>query len=152
MRALSERNLTLAVAESSTGGLLGHLLTDIAGSSAVFVRGVTAYDDRLKERMGVPTEVLRTDGAVSEAAARLMAAGMRRWADADIGLGVTGIAGPGGATGTKPAGLTFVALADAASTICQRYVWDGNRSENKTASAEAALRLLVRRLESVEPA
>src|SRR4051794_25183335 len=110
--ALAARKLTLAVAEGDTGGLLLERLTAVPGSSAVVLGGVVAYADGLKrEVLGVSAELLRQHGAVSAEAARAMAEGVRRVTDADIGLATTGIAGPGGATPTKPVGLAYVAAA-----------------------------------------
>ena len=147
---MTERGLTLAVAESSTGGLIGHLITEAPGSSAVFLGGVIAYHNRLKEQLGVPAEVLEREGAVSAAAAGAMAEAVRRQAGADVAPAVTGIAGPGGGTETKPVGLTYVALAAAGTLLTERHVWPGDRSHNKRASAEAALTLLLRYLKAME--
>ena len=147
VRLLAEKGKTLAVAESSTGGLIGHLVTEVAGSSAVFLGGVIAYHDDVKEELlGVPKAVLATEGAVSAAVAEAMAEGVRRLLGADIGVAVTGIAGPTGATAAKPLGLTYVALAAQGTLLCERFLWTGSRSENKRAAAEAALRLLQRYL------
>ncbi|MBI2912906.1 MAG: CinA family protein [Chloroflexi bacterium] len=147
---MGERGLTLAVAESSTGGLIGHLITEVPGSSAVFLGGVIAYHNRLKEQLGVPEQLLASEGAVSAAAAGAMAEGVRRQAGASVGLAVTGIAGPGGGTETKPVGLTYVALAAAGTLLSEQHVWRGDRSHTKRASAEAALALLVRYLKAKE--
>ena len=147
---MAERGLTLAVAESSTGGLLGHLITEVPGSSAVFLGGVIAYHNRLKEQLGVSRETLEREGAVSGAAAGAMAEGARRRTGADIGLAVTGIAGPGGGTETKPVGLTYVALDADGTALNERHVFQGDRSANKAAAAQAALALLLRYLGSRE--
>jgi nicotinamide-nucleotide amidase len=143
---LEERGMTLATAESITGGLIGHVLTETPGSSRVFLGGVIAYDNRLKESIGVPVQTLTEHGAVSEESAVAMAKGIRDWSGADIGLATTGIAGPGGATETKPVGLTFIAMANEASAICEQHEWSGDRASNKISTAEAALRLILRRL------
>lgn len=146
---LVQAGKTVAVAESSTGGLIGHLLTEVAGSSAAFLGGVVAYHNDVKQRLlGVPPEILEQAGAVSEEAAKAMAEGVRRLLGADIGLAVSGIAGPTGATPTKPVGLHYVALAAEKELLCQRFLWSASRSENKRAAAEAALRLLHRYLEA----
>jgi nicotinamide-nucleotide amidase len=141
---------TLAIAESCTGGLVGHRLTQVPGSSVPFLGGVIAYDNAVKEKLlGVPAEVLETQGAVSEETARAMAAGVRRLLGAQVSVAVTGIAGPTGETPDKPLGLTYVALsAEPDVSICERHVWKGDRHENKEASAEATLSLLRRYLES----
>jgi PncC family amidohydrolase len=139
--------MTAAVAESSTGGLIGHLLTEVPGSSAVFPGGVIAYHNRLKEALGVPKATLAAHGAVSAQTAEAMAQAVRRWAGTDIGVAETGIAGPTGGSAERPAGLFYVALADAGPTRSERIVAAGDRSSNKQASARAALQMLLRRLE-----
>lgn len=148
VRVLVERSLTLAVAESSTGGLLADLLTDIPGVSACFVGGVVAYDNRVKAALlGVPQTVLAGEGAVSAAVAGEMAEGVRRVLGADVGVAVTGIAGPGGGTPEKPVGLTFVAVADAAGPpAVERAVLAGARRQVKVAATRLAADLLLRRL------
>jgi len=138
--------MTLATAESITGGLIGHVLTETPGSSRVYLGGMVTYDNRLKERIGVPAQTLATHGAVSEETAVAMANGIREWAGADFGVGVTGIAGPGGATETKRVGLTYVAVADQAGAVSERHLWTGERTANKISTAEAALRLVLERL------
>lgn len=140
--------MSLALAESSTGGLIGHLITEVPGSSAVLLGGVVAYHNRLKEQLGVPQEVLQGEGAVSAATAQAMAEAVRRRAEADIGLAVTGIAGPGGGTTAKPVGLTYVALAAEGTLMSEQHLWRGDRSQNKRAAAEAAFALLLRYLGS----
>jgi PncC family amidohydrolase len=145
---LVESGNTLAVAESCTGGLIGHRLTQVPGSSAAFLGGVIAYHNSVKEEtLGVRADVLEREGAVSEATALAMAKGVRRLLRADIALAVTGVAGPTGGTEDKPVGLTYVALAAAPDVlICERHVWQGDRRQNKESSAEAALSLLLRHL------
>jgi len=143
---MEERGMTLATAESITGGLIGHVLTETPGSSRVYLGGMVTYDNRLKERIGVPAQTLATYGAVSEETAVAMANGIREWAGADFGIGVTGIAGPGGATETKRVGLTYVAVSDPGGASCERHIWTADRSANKLSTAEAALRLVLERL------
>ncbi|MCR4403934.1 MAG: CinA family protein [Candidatus Acetothermia bacterium] len=141
---LRARGLTLAVAESCTGGLLGHSLTNLPGSSDYFLGGVIAYSNRAKERLlGVRRETLESEGAVSELTAREMARGARRLFGSDLALATTGIAGPGGGTPEKPVGLVYVALAAPDKELCVRHIWQGDRLENKRRSAERALELLV---------
>ncbi len=141
---LRERRMTLAVAESCTGGLLGHLVTNISGSSDYFVGGIISYSNDAKERiLLVRGETLQEHGAVSEETAREMARGARRLLRADVALAVTGIAGPGGGTAEKPVGLTYLALATADHEICHKFVWDGDRASNKMSSARAALEMLI---------
>jgi nicotinamide-nucleotide amidase len=145
---LRARQLKLATAESCTGGLVGDLITNVPGSSEYFLGGVIAYAYEAKTGLlGVPSEVLLTHGAVSEETARAMARGVRQRLEADVSVAVTGILGPGGATPTKPVGLFFIALLGPDADWCRRYVWDGNRLENKRRSGEAALQLLEEYLE-----
>lgn len=147
-RQLREQGLTLAVAESCTGGLIGHRITDVPGSSAYFLGGITTYAVAAKEHLlHVRRETLDTDGAVSEATARQMARGVRPLFRAEVGVAVTGIAGPSGGTAEKPVGLTYVALAAPDGTWVERHVWNRDRWGNKARSAEAALDLLRRYLE-----
>ncbi|MDW8325050.1 MAG: CinA family protein [Anaerolineales bacterium] len=142
-RLLTERRLTLATAESCTGGLVGHRLTNVPGSSAYFLGGIIAYSNDAKERLlGVRRETLSEHGAVSEATVREMACGVRHTLGADIGLAVTGIAGPGGGLPDKPVGLVWLALSARDAEIVRRFVWDGDRLNNKERSAEAALELV----------
>jgi nicotinamide-nucleotide amidase len=134
---------SLAVAESCTGGLLGSAVTDVPGSSAYFLGGVISYADRVKvDQLGLSESVLRRHGAVSEEAAAAMANGVRQLLKADIGVSITGVAGPD-AEGSKPAGLTFIGLAGDGVTT-QRFQWRGDRWDNRRRSVIAALELLVR--------
>lgn len=145
--ALRKHGWTLALGESCTGGLVAHRITEVAGSSEYFVGGVVAYSNPIKTAMlQVSQETLDRLGAVSEQTAREMARGARSELGADVGLSVTGIAGPGGGSPDKPTGLTFVAVATPAWETAERYVWQGDRHENKSASAEAALALLFKAL------
>lgn len=140
---LVERRLTLAIAESCTGGLIGHRLTNVPGSSEYFLGGVIAYAYEAKERLlGVRPETLVNFGAVSEQTAREMARGARQALGARLAVAVTGIAGPGGATPEKPLGLTWIALSAPDYEQAERYVWKGDRQSNKAQSAEAALKLV----------
>ncbi len=141
---LLARHLTLATAESCTGGLIGHRLTEVPGSSDYFLGGIIAYSNTAKEKLlGVPAETLRVHGAVSEATARAMARGARRALGADVGVAVTGIAGPGGGTPDKPVGLTWLALSALEAELAEQHVWEGDRHANKRQSAEAALKLVA---------
>jgi PncC family amidohydrolase len=144
---LGPRGLSLSTAESCTGGLLGHVLTEVAGSSAWYAGGAVVYSDRLKSALaGVPASLIAAHGAVSEEVARALASGARERFRSDLGLSVTGIAGPTGGTPTKPVGLVYVAVADGQGVAVERRVWDGDRSANKRASVAAVLRLLLERL------
>ncbi|MEN6638663.1 MAG: competence/damage-inducible protein A [Smithella sp.] len=141
--ALTEKRLTIAVAESCTGGLIANRLTDVPGSSVYFERGLVTYSNEAKiQLLGVPPEIIEQHGAVSEETARLMAEGVRRIAKTALGLSSTGIAGPTGGSKEKPVGTVYVALADGAQTICRHYTYRWDRKRNKLVSSEAALFLL----------
>lgn len=141
---LSAQHLTLATAESCTGGLVAHRITNIAGSSAYFVGGFVVYANEAKEALlGVRHETLLTHGAVSEQTAREMASGARLRLGADVAVAVTGIAGPTGGTPEKPVGLVYIALSAPDAERCQRHVWAGSRLANKEQSAEAVLGQLL---------
>ena len=145
---LGQRGLTLAVAESCTGGLIGHRMTNVPGSSAYYQGSITAYSYDVKELiLHVGHDTLYHYGAVSEQTAREMARGVRRVFRADVGLAVTGIDGPAGGMPEKPVGLVYVALVAPDGEWVERHVWSGDRWENKARSAEAALDLLRRYLE-----
>ena len=151
-RLLIERGLMLSVAESCTGGLVGHRLTSVAGSSAYFERGVVVYSNRAKqELLGVPEEMLRTHGAVSAPTAEAMARGIQAASGSRCGLAITGIAGPDGGTPSKPVGTVFIGVAVGDDVQAHRFVFPGNRAAIKWRSAQAALDLLRRRVSS-EPA
>lgn len=140
---LASQGLTLVIAESCTGGLVAHRITNVSGSSAYFWGGFVPYANQAKETLlGVLHETLLAHGAVSEPTAREMARGARQRTGADVGISVTGIAGPTGGTPEKPVGLVYIALSAPDAELCQRYVWQGDRLANKEQSAEAALRLL----------
>ena len=142
--ALQRRGWRLSTAESCTGGLIGHLLTEISGSSAYYQGGIIAYANDVKQGvLGVAAETLATDGAVSRAAALQMAAGVRRLLGTDAGIATTGIAGPGGGTPTKPVGLVFIAIETPGGAWCERHVFAGDRSLNKQLTAIRALELLL---------
>ncbi len=145
---LKERGLTLAAAESCTGGLLGKLLTDVPGSSAVFLLSAVTYSNSMKEKLlGVEATLLREQGAVSEACARAMAEGVRRLSGADLAVAVTGIAGPTGGSLTKPVGTVYLAICDKAGTDAEHRLFPPwNRQLVRTLSANAALSLICRRL------
>lgn len=141
---LRARGLTLALAESCTGGLIGSLITDVAGSSDYFLGSAVCYANSAKEALlDVKHETLLVHGAVSAETAAEMAQGARRIFGADIAASVTGIAGPGGALPGKPMGLTHIHLSAEGTEIGERYVWDADRMGNKQRSAEAVLRLVM---------
>ncbi len=147
---LLRHKLWLAVAESCTGGLVGHRVTNIAGSSAYFKGGVVSYDNAVKQAvLGVPGALIEQHGAVSPEVALAMAAGVKRALQADIGLGITGIAGPDGGTPAKPVGLAYVAIAAPGLERVERCLVEGDRQSNKTSFADAALQLAVDYLGSI---
>lgn len=136
--------LTVATAESCTGGLVAHLLTEVPGSSGYLRGGVVAYSDDVKRHLlGVPEGVLAAHGAVSAQVAVAMAEGVRARLGTDLGVGVTGIAGPDGGTDAKPVGLVYVAVAGGATPVVNRYLWPHDREGNKRASAHAAIAMLL---------
>jgi len=146
-RMLLERGLTVAVAESCTGGLLGHRLTSVPGSSAYFERGVLAYSNRAKrELLGVPESVLRAHGSVSGPCAEAMARGVATLAGAPCALAITGIAGPDGGTPKKPVGTVYVGLSVQDDTLARRFSLAGDRAAVKWQSTQAALDMLRRAL------
>ena len=149
-RALAARGLTLATAESCTGGLVASLLTDVPGASAWFLEGAVTYaNDAKRRRLGVDPALLDTHGAVSEAVARAMAQGQRTATGADLAVAVTGIAGPSGGTEDKPVGTVHLALASAQGTthVHRRFPFD--RGRNRLAAAWAALDLVRRHVQAV---
>ncbi|HSD80222.1 MAG TPA: nicotinamide-nucleotide amidohydrolase family protein, partial [Solirubrobacteraceae bacterium] len=142
---LRARGLTVALAESCTGGLIAHRLTDVAGSSAYLERGLVVYSNAAKQTLlGIPEALLARHGAVSAECADAMARGVRAQARTDLGLSVTGIAGPDGGTPTKPVGLVFLALADARAVTVERHRFRRDRAGNKALAALAGLDLLRR--------
>jgi nicotinamide-nucleotide amidase len=146
-RRLRERGLTVATAESCTGGLVGHRLTNIAGSSAWFERGVVVYSNRAKqELLGVSTEILKSHGAVSAPCAEAMARGIGAAAHAPCGVSITGIAGPDGGTPQKPVGTVFIGIAFAGDVTTRRFRFTGDRAAVKWQASQMALDMLRRRL------
>ena len=146
--ALHRRDLTLATAESCTGGQMGDALTNVTGASHVYSGGVIAYCNELKMRvLNVPSHILEAHGAVSGPTAEAMAAGVRELSGADIALSTTGIAGPGGGSAEKPVGLVYIGLASATGTWHEKHIWDGNRYENKRQSIRRAFEWLCEWLE-----
>jgi nicotinamide-nucleotide amidase len=142
-----QRSFRLAVAESCTGGMFGARLTAIPGSSDVFVGGVIAYDDNVKIRLlGVDPATLRAQGAVSEQVAREMVGGIRRIMDTQVGVAITGIAGPGGGTADKPVGLVWTVADVEGRMRASHRVYPGNREEIRQRAAQAALDLVRRML------
>lgn len=151
-RIFTAKRLTLAVAESCTGGLLASRITDVAGSSVYFLGGVVSYAYSAKETLlGIDHALLETEGAVSEVVARQMARGVREKLGADVAVSITGIAGPEGGTPEKPVGLVWIGLADAHGDHAERHVWQSDRIGNKHQSVEKALQILVAWGEAASP-
>jgi PncC family amidohydrolase len=144
-KKLTLRHQSLATAESCTGGLISHTLTNISGSSDYYRGGVVSYANDSKVRfLGIPTGLIRKYGAVSGQVARAMADGIRKKTKADFSIAVTGIAGPSGGTRTKPVGLVFIAAATLRQTAIKRFIFKGTRLQIKTQATAAALGLLLK--------
>lgn len=139
-KLLLQKGMFLSVAESCTGGLIGARLTEVPGSSEYLKGGVIAYCNELKKSiLGVAPELLDQYGAVSKQTAVAMAEGVRQLTSTDLGLAVTGVAGPGGGTPTKPRGLVYIALATSEGTFCQKFQFPGERFEVREGTVNAAL-------------
>jgi nicotinamide-nucleotide amidase len=144
---LMMRQKTLAVAESCTGGLLSERLTRVPGSSNYFLGGAVCYRNELKTRLaGVPPELIEQNGAVSKPVAQALAEGIRKRTGASLGIGITGVAGPGGGTPEKPVGLVFIALADERGTEIREFRFPGDRERVRLWSTQMALEAIRRRL------
>ena len=140
---LRAKMVTLSVAESCTGGLTSHLITEVPGSSDYFLGGVVAYGNTAKLRpLGVSRQSLNRYGAVSATVARQMAVNVKKLFSADYGMGITGIAGPGGGSSRKPVGLVFIAIATPQKVLVRKFHFLGTRAEIKFSSAQRALNLL----------
>ncbi len=150
-RLLTDHNLTIAVAESCTGGLIADKITNVSGSSSYFERGAVVYSNQSKiEFLGVSEELIKAHGAVSKEVAEAMAAGIRRVAHTDIGLSTTGIAGPTGGTPEKPVGLVWIGYADKDVALALKFNFGDNRMRTKERAAQAALELVRRRILRIE--
>ena len=140
---LNEKGWRIATAESCTGGLIASRITDVSGSSAYFEQGFITYSNEAKMRLlGVSKDIVATEGgpgAVSEACARAMAEGVRAAAGSEVGLSVTGIAGPTGGTPEKPVGTVYMAVATPSVTVCRHHLFEGSRLEVKAQTVETAL-------------
>jgi PncC family amidohydrolase len=144
---LKDAGLSLAVAESCTGGMIGHLITNVPGSSAYFRGGVIAYANQVKIKvLGVSPGTLDTFGAVSEETVQEMASGIRALLDTDIGLSVSGIAGPEGGTKEKPVGTVWIGLVAPNYIRARVYLFSGDRESIKQQAARSALEIAVRYL------
>lgn len=146
VKKLKEQSKTLALAESCTGGLVSKIITDVSGASAVYEGGVCSYSNNVKMKiLGVKEETLCKFGAVSEQTAREMSEGVRKALGTDIGVGITGIAGPHSDNTQKPVGLIYISVSDENKTICRELrnnFTDDVRTQNRLSAAETALRLL----------
>ena len=144
IHALIAKGKTLATAESCTGGGIGHALTAVPGSSAAYKGGVISYTNAVKESvLGVSRTVLETKGAVSEETARLMAEGVRKVIGSDLGISVTGLAGPDGDGSGKPVGLVYIGAADGNQTIVQEFLFTGNREVIRNKAIAEAIQLAL---------
>jgi PncC family amidohydrolase len=144
---LLRHGLWLATAESCTGGLIGHLITNVAGSSTYYLGGVTAYSNEAKVNLlGVSQKTLEKHGAVSQRTVLEMARGVRKAMGADIGVSVSGIAGPTGGTPDKPVGTVWIGLSSAREEFAQHFLWSGDRLSVKEQSARAALKMVLEHL------
>ena len=143
VHSLAERHLTLATAESCSGGLISNRITDVSGSSQVFLMGICSYSNEAKiSLLGVDRKLIEEHGAVSEQAACAMADGVRKLSRADLGIAVTGIAGPTGGSDEKPVGLVYFGLADSEQIISKRMVLPGNRQNIKLMTSQNALDMI----------
>ncbi len=146
-RELASRGLTVAVAESCTGGLIASRITDVPGASRYFLAGLTTYSNQAKTSvLGVPAELIAAHGAVSEPVARAMAEGVRDLVGSDLALATTGIAGPTGGTPDKPVGTVFIACSDDSGTVCAKYLMPGTREQFKRRTSQTALNTLRKRV------
>lgn len=142
-RLLRQRSLTLATAESCTGGLLGAAITSVPGSSSWYVGGIIAYANAVKRRhLGLPASVLRLHGAVSEPVARAMAEAARRRFCSGFGIGITGVAGPAGGTAAKPVGLVWIALSGPGGCVAASRRFQGGREAVRRQAVRLALSML----------
>jgi len=141
---LKNQKLVIATAESCTGGLIAHILTNISGSSEYFDRGIVSYSNRAKmELLDVPEDMLKNYGAVSMEVAKSMAKGVRIKSNVDIGISTTGIACPTGGSKEKPVGLVFIAVSTERNIVVKKFKFSGDRSQNKKSTCDAALDMLL---------
>jgi nicotinamide-nucleotide amidase len=146
---LKRQKLTIATAESCTGGLIGHTLTNVSGSSEYFERGIISYSNKAKvELLGVSESLLKEQGAVSEEVAKTMAENVRKRSDVNIGISTTGIAGPLGGTKEKPVGLVYIGVSTEKDNIVKKFIFTGDRIQNKVSTCNVALNMLLEILTS----
>ena len=147
---LKQCGKTISVAESCTGGLISHRITNVPGSSEYYERGVVSYSNQSKISILLVSSItLNKFGAVSRQTAEEMARGIRQISGTDLGIATTGIAGPGGGSTEKPVGLVYICLSSKEKTICRRFTFEGSREEIKMQTSEAALRIVVNHLLSI---
>lgn len=141
---LREKHLSIATAESCTGGLLSHILTNISGSSEYFIQGIVSYSNESKiKSLDVSPEILKQFGAVSKQTATAMARGIKNKSSVDIGLSTTGIAGPTGGSKDKPVGLVYIGVAVFEKTVVKKFLFSGDRMQNKESTCNEALKMLM---------
>ena len=144
---LSQSRQTLAIAESCTGGLLTNRLTNISGSSQYLLGAIIAYSNPVKINfLKVSAQIIKKHGAVSHAACEKMSQNVRRIFKSDLGIGITGIAGPKGGSASKPVGLVYISLTTPTKTICQKFLFKGSRLQIKKLASDQALKLLLENL------
>jgi nicotinamide-nucleotide amidase len=142
-KLLIKNKKTVAVAESCTGGILSNLLTQLSGSSQYFILGVVAYSNQAKQNiLKIPAQLIAKKGAVSQETAENLAQSIRKLAKTDFGIGITGIAGPAGATAHKPVGTVFIAIDSREKNICKKYHFKGKRPAIRKKAALKSLELL----------
>ena len=147
---LTEKKLTIATAESCTGGFIAHNLTNISGSSNYFDRGLVSYSNNAKnELLNISKKLLKEYGAVSEQVAKVMAESVKKLSNVDIGISTTGVAGPTGGTKEKPVGLVYIGFSTKKDTIVKKFMFKEDRLGNKTATCNAVLKLLYGYLETI---
>lgn len=147
---LIDKKLKIAIAESCTGGLIAHTLTNISGSSNYFDSGIVSYSNNAKnELLNVSEKLLEEYGAVSEPIAKEMAENIRKISKVDIGISTTGIAGPTGGTKKKTIGLVYIGLSTKKNIIIKKYLFNGNRIDNKISTCNAALKMIYEYLKTI---
>ena len=147
LRALQAKKLTLSTAESCTGGLIANRITNIPGSSKVFLLGIIAYANSAKCRLlKIPEKTIQSYGAVSSPTSRLMAESARELGGSDLGLGLTGIAGPGGGNKNKPVGTVFIAVSSSRKTLVKKFLFPGSRRQIKKQAADKAIEMLLKNI------
>ena len=145
IQALKKKNYSLSLAESCTGGLLADRLTNIPGSSAVFLLGIVAYHNSAKNKiLKIPRKIIQNYGAVSLATARLMSENARKLGNSSFGIGITGLAGPGGGSKDKPVGTVFIGVSSSSKAITREFHLKGSRREIKRKTAQKAMQMLLK--------